>query len=134
MIRKGVYILAMQLVQAKTVTVGQLGTFTFPPGYYIYIGSAMSGFAGRINRHLKRKKHMRWHIDYFLEVADLLWVDMYETENTADECRLCAKVAQLEGAMIIADRFGASDCRCKSHLYYFESLPPFRPGLSLKGS
>ena len=134
MIRKGIYILAMQLVGERNITVGRLGTFNFPSGYYIYVGSAMSGFAGRINRHLKRKKRMRWHIDYFLEVADLLWVDLYETEDTTDECRLCAQVAQLKGAAIIADRFGASDCRCKSHLYYFENLPPFRPKLSPKDS
>ena len=134
MLRKGVYLLAMQLVGARTVTVGRLGTFTFPPGYYIYIGSAMSGFAGRINRHLKRKKRMHWHIDYFLEIADLLWVDLYETEENTDECRLCAQVAQLEGATVIAKGFGASDCRCKSHMYYFKNLPPFRPALSLKDS
>ena len=129
MLTKGIYILAMQLVGERTITVGRLGTFNFPPGYYIYVGSAMSGFAGRINRHLKRKKRMRWHIDYFLEVADLLWVDLYETEDTTDECRLCSQVAQLEGATIVADRFGASDCKCKSHLYFFKNLPPFRPKL-----
>jgi sugar fermentation stimulation protein A len=134
MIRKGIYILAMQLVRARTLTVGRLGRFTFPPGYYIYVGSAMSGFAGRINRHLKRKKRMRWHIDYFLEVADLMWVDLYETEDTADECRLCARVAQLEGATIVADKFGASDCGCRSHLYHFETLPPLRPELPPKDS
>lgn len=130
MSRRGIYVLAMQLAQAKAITIGRLGTFEFPAGFYIYVGSAMSGFAGRINRHLKRKKRMRWHIDYLLEEADLLWVDLYETEDTGDECRLCSQIALLKGAKIIADRFGASDCGCRSHLYYFESLPPLRAKLS----
>ncbi len=129
MTRKGVYILVMQLVRERVITVGRLGRFTFPHGYYIYVGSALGGFAGRINRHLKRKKRMQWHIDYLLEAADLLWVDLYETRDSSDECRLCAQVAKLKGASIVAPNFGASDCRCKSHLYHFESLPSFRPRL-----
>jgi sugar fermentation stimulation protein A len=129
MTKRGIYILAMQLVRTRVITVGRLGAFRFPQGYYIYLGSAMSGFAGGINRHLRRKKRMRWHIDYFLEEADLLWVDLYETEDSRDECRLCAEVANLDGAEVIAPGFGASDCRCKSHLYHFENLPQFRPRL-----
>lgn len=126
---KGVYVLAMQLQRPARLTVGHLGVFDFPRGYYLYVGSALGGFAGRINRHLKRKKKMRWHIDYLLEKADLLWIDLYGTDSHADECRLNASVAGLPGAAVIAPHFGASDCRCDSHLHYFEELPPERPRL-----
>ena len=123
---KGVYVLAMHLQHAAKLTVGHLGTFKFPEGYYLYVGSALSGFAGRINRHLKRKKKMRWHIDYLLDVADLLWVDLYETQSHSDECKLNASVAKLPGAKVVSPKFGASDCKCRSHLHYFEKMPTLR--------
>jgi sugar fermentation stimulation protein A len=126
---KGVYVLAMQLQRPARITVGHLGVFDFPPGYYLYVGSALGGFAGRINRHLKRKKKRHWHIDYLLEFADLLWVDLYETHTHADECRLNASVAKLPGATVVVPHFGSSDCRCDSHLHYFEEMPSKRPKL-----
>lgn len=126
---KGVYILAMQLGRSARLTVGHLGTFEFPEGFYLYVGSAMSGFVGRINRHLKRKKKMRWHIDYFLEVADLMWIELFETTSHEDECRLNVSVGNLPGAKIIAPNFGSSDCRCRTHLHFFEELPAERPKL-----
>jgi sugar fermentation stimulation protein A len=125
----GVYILAMQLQHPAKLTVGHLGSFEFPIGYYLYVGSAMSGFAGRINRHLKRKKKLRWHIDYLLEVVDLLWVDLYETKLHEDECRLNSNVANLPGVKVIAPNFGASDCKCRTHLHYLKKLPGVRPKL-----
>ena len=124
---RGVYVLALQLQRKTRLVVGRLGVFDFPRGYYLYVGSALSGFAGRINRHLKRKKKMRWHIDYLLEVADLMWVDLYETESQSDECRLNGSVAGLPGATVIAPHFGSSDCKCDSHLHYFQEMPQERP-------
>jgi Uri superfamily endonuclease len=126
---RGVYILTMQMVHDMALTVGNLGTFEFPAGYYLYVGSAMSGFAGRINRHLRRRKKMRWHIDYLLEAADLLWVDLYETDSPDAECKLNGEVAELEGAVSIVPNFGASDCKCRTHLHYFAELPETRPQL-----
>lgn len=129
MSEKGIYILAMQLQSPVQLKIGRLGLFDFPAGYYLYVGSAMSGFAGRINRHLKRKKKLRWHIDYLLEKVDLIWVDLYETDSQEDECRLNSSVAKLPGAKIIAPNFGASDCKCRTHLHYFKKLPGVRPKL-----
>ncbi|MGB9617311.1 MAG: DUF123 domain-containing protein, partial [Desulfomonilaceae bacterium] len=38
----------------------------FTPGYYVYLGSAKQygGIESRVNRHLKKNKKLRWHIDY----------------------------------------------------------------------
>ena len=127
MLAEGVYILTLHLEKLVTLAVGRLGTFEFPQGYYMYIGSAMGGFAGRINRHLRRKKRMRWHIDYLLEEAELLWIDLYETTDNKDECALNRKVADLPGAREVCRGFGASDCKCHSHLHYFETRPGKRP-------
>ena len=48
------------------LTVGRLGTFLFPVGRYIYTGSAKRSIEARIARHLRKKKTLRWHIDYLL--------------------------------------------------------------------
>lgn len=126
---RGVYLLTIHLQRPAKLKVGHLGTFEFPEGYYLYVGSAMSGFAGRINRHLRRRKRMRWHVDYLLAVAEPLWVDLYETQHREDECRLNAKVAKLPGASVASPRFGASDCKCRTHLHHFKTLPEMRPVL-----
>ena len=129
MASRGVYVLTLHVNNPARLTVGKLGRFDFPRGYYLYVGSAMGGFAGRINRHLRRKKKMRWHIDYLLKVADLLWIDLYDADNPQDECRLNKKIAGMPGEQIICPGFGSSDCGCRSHLHYFEELPSKRASL-----
>lgn len=123
---KGVYVMVMRLSKPTRLTVGRLGIFHFPTGYYLYVGSALAGFAGRINRHLKKKKKRRWHIDYLLEVSEILWVDLYETSSHEDECRLNKAVSKLPNAKIICAKFGSSDCRCRAHLHFFEALPSLK--------
>ena len=38
---KGSYVLLIALDKDATVAVGKLGTFSFPAGYYLYVGSAL---------------------------------------------------------------------------------------------
>ncbi|MEK7822041.1 MAG: DUF123 domain-containing protein, partial [Planctomycetota bacterium] len=66
-----------------------------------------------------------WHIDYLLPHAKILSIQVFKAPKEW-ECRLSKRLARLEGAGIIMKGFGASDCRCPSHLYYF----PYRPHLS----
>jgi len=126
---KGVYVLVMQLTRPASLTIGRLGKFDFQTGFYLYVGSALSGFAGRINRHLKKNKKLRWHVDYLLEAADLLWIDLFETESSKAECTLSGKVAALPGAKVPCPGFGASDCSCRTHLYYFRNMPAMKVGI-----
>ena len=67
--------------------VGVLGPVAFPKGFYAYCGSAMVGLAARINRHLRRKKKVRWHVDYLLEKGRITKVLSAET-NERLECQL----------------------------------------------
>ncbi len=108
------YQLHIELREQAVITVGKLGTFTFPAGLYIYSGSARKNIEARVARHLSRWKKMRWHIDYLLSHPDakLIRADLFiETE-----CELNKRI----GGMIVAPRLGATDCRngCKSHLKY----------------
>ena len=62
----GSYILLLYLPLNITLTVGRLGTFDFPAGWYAYVGSAFGagGLVGRIKHHLQPLENPHWHIDY----------------------------------------------------------------------
>jgi len=125
----GLYILWMRLASSKKATIGSLGTFSFGPGFYAYVGSAQKNRRARIERHLRREKPLRWHIDYFRPHADIVAVSCVPGRRE-DECRLVARLKQA-GASVAAARFGASDCRCEGHLLLVpaRSLHSFTSGI-----
>jgi len=106
------YQLHIELSQPCSITIGKLGEFNFPAGYYIYTGSARRHIEARIARHLKREKKHRWHIDYLLANRYAAVVDVHRSFEC--ECVLNQKV----DGIIPAAGFGASDCSagCGSHL------------------
>jgi len=111
---KGSYILVIKLKQKKEIQIGKLGKIRFKIGFYIYVGSALNGLDHRINRHLKKTKKMHWHIDYFLDFADIIDI-LYIESETKVECNIASI---LNKKLVIIPYFGSSDCRCKSHLFY----------------
>jgi sugar fermentation stimulation protein A len=78
----------------------------------------MAGLAARINRHLRRNKKVRWHVDYLLEKGRVKRV-IYAQTHEKLECRLAQK---LEEVFHSFPGFGSSDCSCPSHLFFFEDL------------
>lgn len=135
----GVYHLLLRLCEPAGIRVGRLGRFTFPAGYYVYTGSAMNGLEARIARHRRRRKKLRWHVDYLLRqarVMEAIAIPMTDrTEEMAGdkllpygagrfECARNGVVLSLPGASVVVPRFGASDCRCAAHLVYFGDARP----------
>jgi Uri superfamily endonuclease len=125
---KGSYLLVLRLKLLQRIAVGSLGRICFPAGYYVYVGSAQGpgGLGARVGRHLRTGKPLRWHIDYLREKADVcgIWV-LPGPENREHEW---AFQLQGEGAALVpAVGFGASDCCCAAHLFYF-SRPPAENG------
>jgi Uri superfamily endonuclease len=118
----GTYILVLKVEQPLRLKIGALGTFAFPAGYYLYVGSALNGLAGRLRRHLRREKPPRWHVDYLRRHADLaeIW---YTISDERLECRWAAAARALPGANLPAPRFGASDCACPAHLVHLPAAP-----------
>ena len=114
----GLYQLVISLRKSETVRVGSLGCFSFPAGYYVYTGSARRGLEARIARHLRRKKKMRWHIDYLLRYGRVLEVKRHNDPDQS-ECELNRRTAGVPGSEIVAPQFGSSDCDCPTHLLYF---------------
>ena len=123
----GTYALILQLSAGRLVQVGKLGAFHFPAGYFIYVGSAFGpgGLAGRLGRHIapvKPGSRLHWHVDYLRCWASI--VEIWIAEHTEPrEHDWAVTVGRLPGSAIPAPRFGASDCRCRSHLFHFEAMP-----------
>ena len=122
---QGTYALLLHLKTPQTVVVGARGAQDFPAGWYLYLGSARGpgGLTTRLARHRRREgKRQHWHIDYVRAVTTLIEV-WTSTCHTHQECGWAAAAAALPDACIIAPRFGASDCRCLSHLFHFSYRP-----------
>ncbi len=111
----GVYIAMFFLERARTIAVGRLGRFCFERGFYFYVGSAQRNLSGRLARHARRRKPLRWHIDYLAQHAVMLGSWTADADKRG-ECRLAGALG--EQYPIAAPRFGASDCRCASHLFF----------------
>jgi len=116
---RGAYCLCIDVSADIEVRVGSLGLIAFPPGGYVYVGSALNSLEPRITRHMKTsegKHHVtHWHIDYLLREPAVTLESIYYTESGVRmECLLAARVADYGGPV---EGFGCSDCKCRSHLY-----------------
>jgi Uri superfamily endonuclease len=126
----GTYAVILHLEDSRRLQVGRLGDFSFPPGLYVYFGSAHGpgGLRARLGRHLKGGDTLHWHVDYLLPVCSLVGLAYrVEPERNATErgvpgeCLWSSRLALQGGAQIPAPRFGASDCQsgCPAHLLGF---------------
>ena len=123
--KQGTYALLFQLDRHLRVQVGKLGQHRFPPGIYIYIGSAMgtgsTSLGHRLRRHFSHTKKKHWHIDNLLSgkahVLGALWA---ETENSF-ECGLASALRDSRVFEAGPRGFGSTDCRegCGTHLFRY---------------
>ena len=121
---KGVYLLVLRLPEARTLGVGALGQRVFPAGWYLYAGSAHGpgGLRARLRRHRSLEKRMRWHADFLRAAAE--FVEAWAAPLPAEcECQWARRLAESTGASVPVGGFGASDCRCASHLVHFQAKP-----------
>lgn len=120
--RAGTYLLLIEARESMTVTVGRLGIMPVVAGFYAYVGSAMAGLEPRLARHLRKEKAMHWHIDYLLAVTELaeIWAHRGVERLECQWARLLGE--EMRQPM---SGFGASDCRCATHLFYTPERPRF---------
>jgi sugar fermentation stimulation protein A len=117
---RGSYILLIRVDNPKRIGVGSLGSIHFRRGYYLYVGSAMGSLSKRVNRHLRKKKPLRWHIDYLVKEADYIKALPIRTSEPL-ECLISEAIREISDDSIKG--FGTSDCRCESHLYWMKMNP-----------
>ena len=115
----GVYITVLNMPRDQLIRVGQLGQLHFRQGVYFYVGSAQRNLSKRLERHGRKKKALRWHIDYLSAKAKMLGAITIAGPREL-ECQLAKKL----GGMfeLAVPGFGASDCRCGGHLFYAPQL------------
>jgi Uri superfamily endonuclease len=132
----GTYALLLKLDKQERITIGKLGTFDFPAGYYLYVGSALGpgGLRARLARHRRSRESssesnrgqtsqkLHWHIDYLLQRAQLIEVWSVASAERL-ECKWGQVARGLSGAQVLVQGFGSSDCRCPAHLIYFRARP-----------
>lgn len=118
-VRAGIYAAVFRLRRRRRIAVGRLGTLRFEPGAYVYVGSAQRNLEARLRRHALREKPMRWHIDHLSTRAPMLGALVLEAPKSG-ECALAAALGR--ELRVAAPRFGASDCRCPSHLFRMDGV------------
>ena len=118
----GSYMLWLHLPMDCPLTPGRLGTHTLPAGSYVYTGSALGGLRGRVARHLRARRVRHWHLDWLLDVAAVAEV-WFNLGSERLECLWAQGLATLPEARMPVARFGASDCRCPSHLIHWLEMP-----------
>lgn len=114
------YCLIISLMHDSTIQIGKLGNFDFKKGYYVYVGSALNSIEGRIKRHLREEKKLFWHVDYLLNSSNSKIEEiLFENSDKKWECKIAGEIS---GQGISIYKFGCSDCKCNSHLFYFKAI------------
>ena len=122
MVVKGSYCLCIEVCDSIKIRIGSLGFIDFLKGYYVYVGSALTGLEKRIERHIKISKGehsvTHWHIDYLLRDKNAKIKSVFiKKSDVKIECEISEKMS---GFGIPVRNFGSSDCKCGSHLYNIE--------------
>lgn len=118
----GSYHILLKIKREKELEIGYLGRQKFQKGYYFYTGSAKKNLIQRIERHIRKEKKLRWHIDYLLNSDDVEIIDIFLFySHLSEECDRNREVFELQGSSQPCKHFGSSDCsKCSSHLVRFK--------------
>ncbi|MEJ2175683.1 MAG: GIY-YIG nuclease family protein [bacterium] len=119
----GSYVLILEATTALRIRIGALGTLALEPGFYAYVGSAFGpgGLRARLGHHLRRTRRPHWHIDSLRRHVTLR--EIWLAEGARAEHAWAGALARLPSAEMPCLGFGASDCRCPTHLFRFAQRP-----------
>ena len=129
---RGSYMVVLKLPESRKIKIGSLKEHRFEEGFYVYVGSAKAKkkdcsprihiLSSRIDRHRQQDKgNPHWHIDYLRPFAEFCAALPIRTKDDL-ECKIADSLRDLTGDET-PDRFGSTDCRCQSHLFYFPDDP-----------
>jgi Uri superfamily endonuclease len=112
---KGTYVLILEILKPVDVKVGALGVIFFKSGTYAYIGSAMNSLSKRLERHMKKKKKLHWHLDYLTSLSNVQVKKIFVFRGKRMEEELSTRFSKKYKGI---EKFGASDMkRVNSNLY-----------------
>ncbi len=113
---KGIYLLLIFKDKEEEIRVGALGKIKFDMAYYVYVGSAQRNLRKRVERHLRKEKKMKWHIDYLLchsKIIDIFAKNYPKSYEEKIAIKLGKKYSYIPN-------FGSSDSKAPSHLFRIE--------------
>ena len=120
----GTYVLVLRMPNRSRIKVGRLGRLDMRQGYYSYVGSAFGpgGLPARLHHHLRPALRPHWHIDYLRKrtLVDQVW---YAVQATPREHEWVSLFDGLLTESCAISRFGSTDCRCNTHLFYSHTRP-----------
>jgi sugar fermentation stimulation protein A len=111
---RGSYLLILYLREPRSLSIGRLGRMFFPEGFYIYVGSAMGGLEGRIQRHRRLRKRPHWHVDTLRNVAEFRSALPIRSSERL-ECEIANALKDFGEWQI--PKFASTDCSCETHLF-----------------
>ena len=117
----GAYILFVKLGQRLILRGTSLRSAGLVPGHYAYCGSAYGpgGLGGRLRRHLRRDKALRWHVDHLTAAGR---ISALALAPGGRECALVDGLVGRPGVTVPLAGFGSSDCaHCPAHLLRIEA-------------
>lgn len=118
--------LVLRNERRRQLRIGRLGSFSFPRGWYLYVGSAFGpgGVAARCNHHRRISERPRWHIDYLR--AQMALREIWFCHGSCRREHQWAAVLAADSAFDEpVTGFGASDCSCVTHLFYAPVKPNY---------
>jgi Uri superfamily endonuclease len=122
--KPGTYALILSCTSSARIQIGCLGLMQLQRGYYVYLGSALGlgGLRARIAHHQKLSARPHWHIDHLRAHTQIHCV-WFSYDGRRREHQWAGVMWTMRGAKIPLLGFGASDCDCRSHLYFFKRCP-----------
>ena len=119
----GSYLLLLGCDAKTRLSIGKRGDMEVKPGYYLYVGSAFGpgGVSARLRHHLAIASKPHWHVDYLRAATRFLGAWCIYRERC--EHVWAQSLLQSRSATVPMAGFGASDCACATHLFYFRDRP-----------
>lgn len=123
---RGAYLLILEIKQAAIIQIKSLGSVSFAPGEWVYVGSAMgngsTSLENRLLRHFRDDKKIYWHIDYLLNTKAVITRALGIESKKHIECLLAQALSDHDDFLPGPRGFGSSDCRrgCSTHIYQYQ--------------
>jgi Uri superfamily endonuclease len=124
---RGTYTIIISCKKSVNLRFGGLGRAKTLRGLYVYSGSALGQGAmsleGRISRHSRSHKKIRWHVDC---MTSKQWCTVKAAIHVESprrlECDVNNMLVEKLNASPPLPHIGASDCKCRGHLMRVTSL------------
>ena len=117
----GTYTIVVRCKAPGYSTFGKLGRARLRKGYYLYTGSALGHGAvsleRRLERHFRRRKRLRWHVDYLTSRPNCYVTGaVYVVSDIRLECKVNSSLSKELNVSPVLLKIGASDCNRNGHL------------------